>query len=235
MDGRDSKPPPQYSDEFAKAGVEVPVRVKKRKPLERLAPAADPDHVPPPDTVEQLELTAEPVAPIEFDRRERPNAVLNNGGPQKLRGLFVPWPPSSNRYWRSMPMVKKGTKFPLRLNSFADLYRLIRAITFPSTEAKDYLKRMEEWVLGRKMAFHTTKPLRIELTICPPNRRELDAHNYAKVLLDVLQKVGVYEDDSQIEKTIINLGPIIEGGKVIVSLWEITSDRNQAFNEALRT
>lgn len=163
---------------------------------------------------------------------QRPNAVIRNGGPQLLRGLMLPLPPSANAYWRSMPMVKKGTVFPLYIRSFKELYTRIRAITFPSDAAKDYVKTIKELAIQRGFMFNTEKPLRVDIVVCPRDRREVDAHNYEKVLLDAFQQAQVYADDSQIIDVRTRLGPIIKGGRVVVSMCETQHDPDAVLKEA---
>lgn len=163
---------------------------------------------------------------------QRPNAVITNGGPQRLRGLMLPLPPSANRYWRSMPMVKKGTTFPIYLRSFKEIYSKIRAVTHPSDESRDYISSIKEMAIQRGFMFNLDKPVRIDIVVCPRDRREIDAHNYSKVLLDALEQAQVIIDDSQAIDVRTRLGPIIKGGRVVVSMWEISSDPHAVLKEA---
>lgn len=163
---------------------------------------------------------------------QRPNAIRRDGGPQLLRGLMLPWCPSENRYWTQMIMAKKGTRFPLLLENYRAMLKMLRSIQFPSTDAKQYIERIKEMSLERRFRFGTEKDLRMELVICPPNRRSIDVHNYSKVVLDALQEAGVYADDSQIKRLTVVEGPIIEDGRIVVSLWEIEHDAQAAFKEA---
>lgn len=172
-----------------------------------------------------------PPAPAVFDLPQRPNSVIRNGGPQLLRGLMLPLCPSANRYWRSMPMVKKGTQFPLYIRSFKELFTKIRATTFPSDDAKAYIKSMKEYAIQRGFMFNTDKPLRVDVVVCPRDRREIDAHNYTKVLLDAFEQAGVVVDDSQCIDVRVRIGPIIKGGRVVVSMWEIQSDPDAVLKE----
>ncbi len=171
-----------------------------------------------------------PAAPV-FDLPQRPNSVIRNGGPQLLRGLMLPLPPSANRYWRSMPMVKKGTQFPLYIRSFRELFTKIRATTFPTDEAKAYIKSMKECAIQRGFMFNTEKPLRVDIVVCPRDRREIDCTNYEKVLLDAFEQAGVYGNDSQCIDVRTRIGPIIKGGRVVVSMWEIQSDPDAVLKE----
>lgn len=134
-------------------------------------------------------------------------------------GIKIPLPPSANAYWRSMPCVRKGTKYPVVLRSYGDLVRNIGAITFQSDAAKDYLATMREWAIQGNHALHLEGPLGIDMIVHPRDRRRFDAHNRPKVLLDVLEEVGVYQDDAQVIDLRVRLGSIIRGGGVVLTMW----------------
>lgn len=165
---------------------------------------------------------------------QRPNSVIRNGGPHLLRGLMLPLCPSSNGYWRSMPTVRKGTQFPLYIPNYKAMFSKIRATTFPTDEAKDYIATIKEMAIQRQFRFMTDKDLRIDILVCPRDRRELDPHNYEKVVLDALQEAQVYNDDAQVKDCRTRLGPIIKGGRLVISLWEIKYNPDEAFKDAWR-
>lgn len=172
-----------------------------------------------------------PAAPAVFDLPQRPNSVIRNGGPQLLRGLMLPLCPSANRYWTQMIMAKKGTTWPVYLPNPRAIFAKLRSIQFPSTDAKAYVKSMKECAIQRGFMFNTEKPLRVDVVVCPRDRREIDAHNYTKVLLDAFQEAGVYMDDSQCIDVRVRVGPIIKGGRLVVSMWEIQSDPDAVLKE----
>jgi Holliday junction resolvase RusA-like endonuclease len=163
---------------------------------------------------------------------QRPNAVPRDGGSQLLRGLMVPLCPSSNRYWRIVLMCVKGTKFPLTLTSMREVYKRFRSMNVTSDQSKEYLETMKELALIKRIMFHTSKPLRMDVVVCPFSKRSLDPHNYTKVLLDVFEQVGVYEDDDQVVDLRVRLGPVIKEGRMVISLWEIEPDRDAVLKEA---
>ena len=131
-------------------------------------------------------------------------------------------------------MPGKGSTYPLVIRSPKELFSRLRILMFRSTRAKEYLKSIQELALQKGFSFHTDKPLRMDIVVCPRDRRETDAHNYAKAALDIFQEVGMYEDDVQIVDLRIRLGPVIKGGRMVVSLWEIEPDRQLILNEAWR-
>ena len=177
---------------------------------------------------ETVETLTEPVG--------RPNAVIRNGGPRLLRGLVLPLPPSSNRYWTNLLTPLRGVRFPLTVFNLRMLYKSFRTLSAPSKEAKEYCKAVEEIVIQRNCRFFTEKDLRITVLVCPRDRRKIDAHNYTKVLFDAMEKAGVFSNDSQLVDERTQLGPIRKNGCVIVSLWELPADRSleQVFNEAFK-
>jgi Holliday junction resolvase RusA-like endonuclease len=222
------------NDEFAAAGVEAPVvRVKKRKVVARsdneFAQAALRESEKPAPT---LELTPPDSAPIDPKTLQRPNAVIKNGGPQLLRGLMLPFPPSANRYWQQLIMVKKGSKFPIYIPNPRAIYQCLRSMQTPTDDARAYIERIKESAMQRGFQFFTEKDLRMELLVCPRDRREIDPHNYEKVVLDALQHAGVYHDDKQVKDLRTRLGPVMEEGRLIISLWEVKYDPNAVLREA---
>lgn len=156
---------------------------------------------------------------LPLEPEQRPNAVIRNGGPQLLRGLILPMPPSSNRYWEHASVYSRKR-------------RKYTAVTYVSKEAKAYRLAIAELALIKRFRFWTEKSLYMKILVCPPANRG-DCHNYGKVLLDAMQDAGVFVNDSQVEVE-IRRGPVINGGRVVVSLWEITPDRQALLTSALR-
>lgn len=129
-------------------------------------------------------------------------------------------------------MCVKGTKFPLTLTSMREVYKRFRSMNVTSDQSKEYLETMKELALIKRIMFHTSKPLRMDVVVCPFSKRSLDPHNYTKVLLDVFEQVGVYEDDDQVVDLRVRLGPVIKEGRMVISLWEIEPDRDAVLKEA---
>lgn len=91
--------------------------------------------------------------------------------------LTLPWPPSVNTYWRrrghQMFISKAGQCFR----------REVFAIVHEHADNAGY-----------------AVPLRVALTLCPPDHRRRDIDNILKSLFDALAHAGVYHDDSQIRR-----------------------------------
>lgn len=179
---------------------------------------------------DEIDAVATPVELTEIS--QRPNAVMKNGGPQLLRGLMIPLCPSANAYWKTSIMPLKGTKYPIVITAPRYLFAKLRSLVFRSKEADTYLKTMTEYAIQRGFRFQTEKDLRVDVVVCPRDRRVIDAHNYTKVLLDILQDIGVYVDDSQVKDLRTRLGPVMKGGKMIISMWEISHDPDATMKEA---
>ena len=94
--------------------------------------------------------------------------------------LTLPYPVSSNRYWRSF--VPKGWT---------------RAVVALSPEAKSY-KSEVGWI-AKAAGVHTPMrgPLEVDLQLVPINRRRVDIDNALKVAIDALNGIA-FDDDSQI-------------------------------------
>jgi crossover junction endodeoxyribonuclease RusA len=56
----------------------------------------------------------------------------------------------------------------------------------------------------------------------PPDRRRRDIDNTAKAILDALAGAGVYDDDCQIDRLVIERDRITEEGIAIVNVWKIS-------------
>ena len=108
----------------------------------------------------------------------------------------LPYPPSVNHYWRHV-----GWR------------------TLISREGRRY--RREVVAL---LAASREPPLRGRLEavvwLYPPDGHRRDLDNAMKCLLDSLGHAGVYGDDGQIDRLVIERGSIVPGGKVIVELKE---------------
>lgn len=106
--------------------------------------------------------------------------------------LTLPFPPSVNMYWRH---TTRGTKISaggrtFRANAIASIYETLR---------------------------HRPKPIatsvEVHVVLYPPTRQSRDLDNYQKALFDALTHAGVWEDDSQIKRMLVEWGPVTKGGK----------------------
>lgn len=112
--------------------------------------------------------------------------------------LRLPWPVSTNKAWK--PMGKNR----MRLNPKAKLFRLV----------------VRSYVLAAKLpGLPLVGHLAIRIVLFPPDRRTRDQDNFAgKTLLDSLTKAGLWGDDSQIRRTIIDWADVVKGGAVVIQV-----------------
>ncbi len=113
--------------------------------------------------------------------------------------LMLPYPPSVNAYLRTASMTKR--------------YISPAGIAFRSAVA-------------RAVDAHI-KPLECRLMISvilyPKDKRRRDIDNSIKILLDSMQRANIFLDDSQVDRLLVERGPIKIGGgcKVVVMPYEI--------------
>ncbi|AMO47598.1 Crossover junction endodeoxyribonuclease rusA [Enterobacter sp. FY-07] len=64
----------------------------------------------------------------------------------------------------------------------------------------------------------STKPAAVEIILYPPDARRRDIDNYNKALFDALTHAGVWEDDSQVKRMLVEWGPVVKGGRVDMTI-----------------
>lgn len=129
-------------------------------------------------------------------------------------------------------MIELELPYPPSLNHFKKVGRIIRTkrgktyqqrIDTPETKAF-YLRVWQTVVAMRShkaVRFDDRAILEVTLWLHPPDKRKRDVDNPCKVILDSLQKAGVYSDDFQIARLIVERKDIISKGKVIVRIEEL--------------
>lgn len=96
--------------------------------------------------------------------------------------IKLPIPPTANTYWRHV-----GNK--VLLSRAGRQYRSVVWIAV---------------VRHHRLAAPMTGRLQVSVSLFAPDRRRRDLDNLLKSLLDALAKAGVYGDDSQIDRLIID-------------------------------
>ena len=111
--------------------------------------------------------------------------------------LTLPWPPSTNKTWRHG-----------------------RGRTYLSRKTLTYRLAIKSIVLAAKLkGLPLEGNLEVNVTLCPPDRRRRDEDNFAgKALYDALTKAGVWIDDSQIRRKIVEWGEVRKPGCVVVKV-----------------
>jgi crossover junction endodeoxyribonuclease RusA len=112
--------------------------------------------------------------------------------------MVLPFPPSTNRYWRSVPgkgvlISEQGRTYRSAVQALASAHR------WPRYGAKRLSVTIEAWM---------------------PDKRRRDLDNLLKAALDALTHAGVWDDDSQIDDLRIVRAPLV-GGVLKISVQEV--------------
>lgn len=111
--------------------------------------------------------------------------------------INLPWPPSSNTYWR-----RNGSRY------------------FISTKGQHY-RTATGWACHQIRGHYAANVrLKISIDAYPPDKRKRDLDNLFKSVLDSLQFATVFVDDSQIDELSIRRMPEREG-KLVIKLEQI--------------
>ena len=122
----------------------------------------------------------------------------------------IPYPPSANRIWRA-----------------------VDGRVILSAEGRDYRRRVIAALIDQRDAVGFVPGLSvpasfdwwitIELDAYMPDRRRRDIDNLAKATLDALQHAGVYPNDNQIVRCVINRRGIKPpDGRLVVTIEKST-------------
>lgn len=112
----------------------------------------------------------------------------------------LPWPPSINHYWRHV-----GNRVLISREGVA-------------------FRRLVMIKLGYTLTEPLKSRLEVRVDLHPPDRRRRDIDNVAKALLDAIQHAGLYEDDSQIDRLMLERKTMKPKGGVVVWISEIETD-----------
>jgi len=116
--------------------------------------------------------------------------------------LILPFPPSVNTYWRA---PNKGPLKGRHLISAAGR-------KYQSAACAAIIEQL------RRLPKPSTALAAVEITLFPPDERRRDIDNYCKALLDSLTHAGVWEDDRQVKRMLIEWGPVVKRGRVEITI-----------------
>lgn len=126
--------------------------------------------------------------------------------------LELPYPPSLNHYKTlgRLTLTAKGKLYQPRIDT---------------THTKRYY--YEVWFrinhLKAKEGLKTFGSAKIcmELDVYPPDARKRDLDNICKCSIDSLQRAGLFDDDYQIDRLVVQRMDIIQSGKLVVRIHEL--------------
>ena len=128
--------------------------------------------------------------------------------------LSLPWPPSVNTYWRSVPIkTRRGRTNRVMISRRGREYR------------KAVAKIVQEARLTRQLRGELAGNLDVALWLAPPDKRGRDIDNYQKALFDALTHAGVWADDSQIKRLAVEWCQPQRHGGVVMAVEPIYSSR----------
>jgi crossover junction endodeoxyribonuclease RusA len=105
--------------------------------------------------------------------------------------LSIPYPPSGNHMWKHA-----------------------RGKHYLTKAAVDYYTQVAWLIKSSGLAMGLDGRLEVEVDIYPPDKRKRDLSNVIKVVEDACTKAGLWQDDSQIDRLVLQRMPSIKGGAI---------------------
>lgn len=115
--------------------------------------------------------------------------------------LVLPWPPTTNTYYRSIPCGR-------------------RTRVIISKKGREYRAGVAS-ILAHARGLYGDARLKVVAYAHGPTKRSYDVDNRLKALLDAMQHAGVYDDDGQVDDLRIIRCDVVRGGRVVVEIREI--------------
>lgn len=117
--------------------------------------------------------------------------------------LILPWPPSTNTYWRH------PSRGPLAGRHLI------------SAKGRAYRQEILACTLNSKPDKSLSGRLAIQIIAFPPDHRKRDLDNVLKSLLDALTHSKVIEDDGLIDRLVIEREAVSPPGRISVTIKEL--------------
>lgn len=119
--------------------------------------------------------------------------------------LKLPYPPSVNVYWR-----KRGN------------------ITYLSKKGRQFKTAVAEYVSEHNVRKFGSKAVEVCIILNPRSRSGfMDIDNCCKAVLDSCQDAGVFDDDNQVVRLVVERGVYTKGGACLVFVNERTNHGEQ--------
>lgn len=117
-----------------------------------------------------------------------------------IKGLELPYPPSVNHYW--------GMRGKIR---------------FLTAKAKKFRQEVVDIIEEIGADNDLDCPLRLEMTVYPPDRRKRDVDNTIKPVLDALEHANLYTNDVNIITIKVTKKPFDgkHNARAVIDLYEI--------------
>ena len=112
--------------------------------------------------------------------------------------MTLPYPPSVNVYWR-----KRGS------------------VTYLSKKGRDFKTAVAEYVAEHSVPKLGDVNLEVMIVLRPRRTAGfMDIDNCCKAVLDSCQDAGVFDDDNQVSRLVVERGEYIKGGACVVVVTE---------------
>ncbi len=121
--------------------------------------------------------------------------------------LILPFPPSVNTYWRA------PNSGPLKGRHLVS----VAGRRYQSAACAAIVEQL------RRLPKPSTAEAAVEVTLFPPDARRRDIDNYNKALFDALTHAGVWVDDSQVKRLLVEWGPTVPKGRVEITINKYTA------------
>lgn len=132
--------------------------------------------------------------------------------------LVLPFPPSVNTYWRA------PNSGPLKGRHLISA----KGRAFQSAACAAIIEQL------RRLPKPSSLPAAVEIVLYPPDARRRDIDNYNKALFDALTHAGIWEDDSQVKRMLVEWAPQVPGGKVEITITSYVENGKQNSNALVR-
>lgn len=116
-------------------------------------------------------------------------------------------------------MLELNLPYPPSVNAYLKIASRTKRYISPAGVA---FRRAVQKAVGTNIE-PMAQRLMVSITLYPKDKRKRDIDNSIKLTLDSLQSAGVFLDDNQIDRILVERGPIMVGGgcKVIIMPYEV--------------